>query len=74
MNEPIATIKKNAMEDILVAWREFKGRQYLDIRVYADFDGNGEKTPTKKGITLLPDLLPELIEALRRAGDAPPPA
>jgi Transcriptional Coactivator p15 (PC4) len=67
MSEPIAIIPKTPMEDIRVSWEEYKGHRYLDIRVYAEIDGKADKMPTKKGVTLRPDLVPELIKALEGA-------
>jgi hypothetical protein len=45
-------------------WSEYKGRRYLDIRVYTEIEGKVDKVPTKKGVTLRPELIPELIKAL----------
>jgi hypothetical protein len=64
MSEPIATISKNSMEEIRVSWEEYKGHRYLDIRVYAEIESKADRAPTKKGVTLRPDLIPELIKAL----------
>jgi transcriptional coactivator p15 (PC4) len=64
MSEPIAIIPKNSFEDIRVMWSEYKGRRYLDIRIYTEIEGKANKVPTKKGVTLRPDLIPELINAL----------
>lgn len=41
----------------------FKGVERVDIRVYMDIDG--ERRPTKKGVSLPLDKLPALIDALR---------
>jgi hypothetical protein len=70
MNDPIAILPKNSIEDIRVMWSEFKGRRYLDIRVYTDIDGKPDRVPTKKGVTLRPDLIPDLIKALESATGA----
>lgn len=60
-----SVIEKNAVERIHVERREYKGKPYIDIRAHADF-GNGEGfVPTKKGVTLPPDRLGELIETLQ---------
>jgi hypothetical protein len=67
MNAPIAIIPKNPMEDIRVSWEEYRGHRYLDIRVYTEIDGKADRMPTKKGVTLRPDLVPELIKALEGA-------
>ncbi|MDQ3774987.1 MAG: transcriptional coactivator p15/PC4 family protein [Pseudomonadota bacterium] len=41
-------------------WSEYKGR----IRVYTEIEGKADRVPTKKGVTLRPELIPELIKAL----------
>ena len=69
MTTEIATIEKNRSEELRIALKEFKGRDYLDIRTfiepYAD-EGQG-RVPTKKGATLAVAKLPELIAALQKA-------
>jgi hypothetical protein len=67
MSEPLAIIPKNSTEEIRIAWSEYKGHRYMDIRVYAEIEGKADKVPTKKGIALRPDLIPELIKALEGA-------
>ena len=71
MSDPIAIIPKTSIDEIRVMWSEYKGRRYLDIRVYIDIDGKSERVPTKKGVTLRPDLIPELIKALESARSLP---
>lgn len=58
-------IEKSQTEQIRVQWSEYKGYRYLDIRLFAELPNSHERTPTKKGITLKPELVPELIEALQ---------
>lgn len=67
MNQQIAVIEKNALEQIRVGFSEFRRKTYLDVRVYAEFDGETEHKPTKKGVSLRPDMLDELIAALQQA-------
>lgn len=67
MSESIAIIPKNNIDEIRVMWSEYKGRRYLDIRVYTEIDGKADKVPTKKGVTLRPDLIPDLVKALESA-------
>jgi Transcriptional Coactivator p15 (PC4) len=67
MSEPIAILSKNSVDEIRVAWSEYKGHRYLDIRVYTEIDGQADKVPTKKGVTVRPDLIAELIKALEGA-------
>ena len=63
----IATISKNSQEEIRVSLSEFKGHRLVDVRTYADFDGQGERRATKKGISLKLEKLPDLIQALEAA-------
>lgn len=63
MDQVIATIEKNADEEIRVSLREYKGHPFIDIRVYWK-PPEGEPGPTKKGVTLNPELFPELKKAL----------
>ncbi|NLX34155.1 MAG: transcriptional coactivator p15, partial [Thermotogaceae bacterium] len=44
-------IKRNDTEIIRVSKREFKGHEFLDLRIYYEGD-DGQYKPTKKGITL----------------------
>lgn len=65
---PIAVIPKNKLEEIRVELSEFNGHDLINIRVWAERrDGSTERIPTKAGIACKVTLLPELIEALRKA-------
>ncbi len=63
MDQLIATIGKNADEEIRVSLREYKGHPFIDIRVYWK-PAEGEPGPTKKGVTLNPELFPEFKKAM----------
>ena len=63
MDQLIATIEKNADEEIRVSLREYKGHPFIDIRVYWK-PPEGEPGPTKKGVTLNPELFPGLKKAM----------
>jgi hypothetical protein len=61
----VATLRKNARESIRVLLREFKGRRFLDIRLFAS---NGvEEVATKSGIAIRPELIQPVREALEEA-------
>ena len=62
----IATIEKGATSELRVQIREYRGTTFLDIRTYATNDATG-KAPTHKGVTLPPEKIGELIEALLEA-------
>ena len=61
---------KNAEEEVRFSLREYKDRQYLDLRLWFQPARGGELRPTKKGLTLAVDFLPELKKGLDRAGKA----
>ena len=65
----IAEFNKNSMEIIKVNLQEWRGKRYVDIRIWLLQDPTDKATEiaTKKGITLNIELLPELIEALVKA-------
>ncbi|MCX7991633.1 MAG: transcriptional coactivator p15/PC4 family protein [Proteobacteria bacterium] len=60
----LGEIQKSTTEIIRVSKESFKGKEYLDIRIYFIND-EGEWKPTKKGVTLSPDKAEELIEILQ---------
>jgi hypothetical protein len=69
MSEPllIATIQKNGSEELRVSLDHFRGHDLLDIRVFAAFTAANVPMPTKKGLSIRVDLIPELREALEAA-------
>jgi len=58
-------------EKIFVSKNSFKGREYVDIRIYYDASKTDEEDwrPTKKGVTIPPELLPVIIDGLTKAKD-----
>lgn len=76
---PTSEFVKNGAERIRVERTIFKGKPYVDARVYAVTDGpEGEESwvPTKKGLCLAPDLAYRvaqaiLEEATAEGGDVP---
>ncbi len=50
--------KRNAEETMQVSLSTFKGRTYVDFRLFYT-DANEELKPTKKGVTVTPDLWDE---------------
>ena len=56
-------------DKIIVTVKEFKGKQYIDLRTHFQND-QGEWIPTKKGISLTPDNLDEMIQFLQKAKKA----
>ncbi|MEQ8898656.1 MAG: transcriptional coactivator p15/PC4 family protein [Roseovarius sp.] len=62
----IATIRKNAREDLRVTLEEFRGHHLLNLRIWYDAD-DGEQRPGKQGVAIRLDLLPHLRKALSEA-------
>ena len=58
-------IPKSSLEQIQVGISSFRDHDYVDVRTHFKAD-DGEWRPTKKGITLPQDRLPELIAALEK--------
>jgi len=59
-------IPKNATEVIRIQESEFKGRKYIDVRVWVKPDAPADDpTPTKKGVTFGRDQLDDMICALK---------
>jgi len=65
MEKTVAEIEKG--EDLVrVMLRDFRGRQYVDARVYYMND-TGEWLPTKKGLSMSPDMAKKVAEAIMQA-------
>lgn len=61
----LGEIDKNAREVIRLLWREYRGRPFLDIRTFYRPGDGEEPKPSTKGVTIAPDKLPALFEAMR---------
>ena len=57
-------IEKNSRESIVVSETEYKGNKYVDVRVF--YKDGPEKTlkPTRKGVSIRPEQVAELVAAL----------
>ena len=62
----IAKIEKSRRQFIVVSVREFNGCPKVDVRTH-ELDRFGDVQSTDRAIVLRREVLPELIEALRRA-------
>ena len=58
--------KRNAEETMRVSLSTFKGRTYVDIRLFYE-DAQGELAPTKKGVTITPELWDEFRAGITAA-------
>ncbi len=64
----IGEIERNPTERLRISTENFKGRDYIDVRIYYEAD-DGEWKPTKKGVTIAPDKVEEVIGLLTKAGE-----
>ena len=67
--ELIGELAKNSLETVKVHVSRFKGKVYVDARIFAQDDSKGPSViiPTKKGLCLSPDLILELLPLLANA-------
>ena len=63
----IQDIDKGGGEIIRVEISEFKGRKYLNLRIWYTDKESGEYKPTQRGIAVKPELYSELKEAVLKA-------
>ena len=65
MEKTIKDIEKG--EDLIrVELSEFKGNQYVGVRIYY-MDDRGDWKPTRKGLTLVPEVMLQVRDALNKA-------
>lgn len=73
---------RNETESVCISIREYKQRRYIDLRVFYQPEDGTDLRPTKKGITIGLQLLPELKKGIialeqqlragtNRGGDSP---
>ena len=63
----LATIERSDTEQLQISVSEYKGRSYLNMRIFYTTDGGSSWLPTKKGVTFAPDQLDLLEEAIQAA-------
>ena len=62
----IHSFPKSEAEKIQIAIRKYKGKHYIDLRVWFQTEENATFFPSKRGISLSLDLLPELRKGMER--------
>lgn len=62
----IGEIERSKTETLRVEASNFKGVDFISVRIYYQAD-NGDWRPTKKGITVKPEKVDELIDFLNEA-------
>ena len=63
----LATIQRTDTEQLQISVSEYKGKSYLNMRIFYTTDGGSSWLPTKKGVTFAPDQLDLLEEAIQEA-------
>ncbi len=63
----LATIPRNATEQLQISINSYKEKKYLDLRIYYTTDDGANWNPTKKGVTVSPDNLVTLKDAVETA-------
>jgi hypothetical protein len=61
-------IEKNSTEVIRFYKSQFKGKDLMNIRVFYQ-DDDGEYKPTKKGISISPEIFEEFCEGVEKLKD-----
>lgn len=63
----IATVPRSATEQLQISINEYKGKSYLDMRIYYTTDDGLNWLPTKKGVTVSPENMERLKDAIDEA-------
>ena len=63
----LATIERSNTEQLQISVSEYKGKSYLNMRIFYTTDEGQTWLPTKIGVTFAPDQLDILSEAIEEA-------
>lgn len=63
----LGTIPRSATEQLQIAINSYKGKSYLDLRIFYTTDDGASWNPTKKGVTVAPENLELLKDAIDEA-------
>ena len=63
----LASIERSDTEQLQISISEYKGKSYLNMRIYYTTDEGATWLPTKKGVTFTPEQLDILTEAIEEA-------
>ena len=63
----LATIERSNTEQLQISVSEYKGKSYLNMRIFYTTDEGQTWLPRKKGVTFAPDQLDILSEAIEEA-------
>lgn len=64
MRERLYKIEKNETEQIVIKVANYKGQEYIDVRLWFSLEGETELRPSKKGIILTPEMASQVAQAL----------
>ena len=65
----ITEIQKNKREKIIISINEYSGHKYVDLRIHYTDGESAEYRPTKKGITIKPNISQQVIDAIFEASN-----
>ncbi len=65
MEKTVTDIEKG-QDLIRIELSEFKGSQYVGVRIYY-MDDKGDWKPTRKGLTLVPEVMVQVRDAINKA-------
>lgn len=63
----LAAIQRSDTEQLQISLSTYKGKKYLNMRIFYTTDDGATWLPTKKGVTFAPDQLDLLTEAIEDA-------
>ena len=63
----LATIERTDTEQLQISISEYRGKSYLNMRIFYTTDEGASWLPTKKGVTFTPDQLDILTDAIEEA-------
>ena len=58
----IGIVEKNTREQIRVTRTNYRGYEFIDVRVYWKDETTQEWKPSSKGISLSPKTIPQIVE------------
>jgi len=65
-SKQLAKMPKSVFEDIVISESEFKGKTYIDLRIWVRKDSTDELVATKKGISIDKDDWDNFLELLKK--------
>ena len=63
----LATIQRTDTEQLQISVSEYRGKSYLNMRIFYTTDDGATWLPTKKGVTFTPEQLDILTDAIEEA-------